>query len=52
MFLRYQVSVNGQFKGEIHALSEQSAKEKAYNVFGSASRYSGVGYDSIEVTRA
>ena len=51
MFLRYRITINGQLKGEVYALSAHSAKEKAYNTYGSASRYSGIGFDNIEVER-
>ena len=49
MFHRYLILVDGIFTDIIvTAMSEQSAREKYFNTFGSASRYSGIGMNNIE----
>lgn len=52
MFHRYLIFVDGLSTDiMITALSEQSAVQKYFNTFGSASRYTGVGMNSIEARR-
>ena len=52
MFYRYLILIDGIFTDIIvTAMSEQSAREKYFNTYGSASRYSGVGMDQIEAKR-
>lgn len=49
MFKRYLILVDGISTDIIvSALTEYSAREKYYNNFGSASRFSGIGMDMIE----
>lgn len=41
----------GVFLGYEYAMTEYSAKEKAFNQHGSASRYTGIGMDNIIAKR-
>ena len=57
MFNYYHVwLVNSEGKRIKHidmvaALSEQSAKEKIFSIYGSPSKYSGWGYDNFEAEK-
>jgi len=52
MFSRYLIFVNGETTNLIiTALTEYSAREKYFNDYGSASRYNGIGFDSIEARK-
>lgn len=52
MFERYLIFVDGISTNMIvAALSEYSAREKYYNVWGGASRYTGIGMDQIEAKK-
>ena len=49
MFKRYLILVEGVSTDIIvSAMTEYSAREKYFNNYGSASRYSGIGMDMIE----
>lgn len=52
MFYRYLIFVNGISTDiMVTAMSKYSAEQKYFNTFGSASRYTGVGMNSIEARR-
>lgn len=51
MIFTYKIFVNGVFKDYVASISESGAKQSWYNVYGSASRYSGIGYDQITAVR-
>jgi hypothetical protein len=52
MFNQYFVYYDGQFKGTVMALSEQSAKDKGCQLVGvSASAYTGKARRLVEVVR-
>lgn len=52
MFYRYLIFVNGISTDiMVTAMSKYSAEKKYFNTFGSASRFSGVGMNSIEARR-
>ena len=52
MFGIYLIFVDGQSTDLIvSALTEYSAREKYFNVYGSASRYTGIGFDQIEARK-
>ena len=51
MIFTYKIYINGNFLGYEYAMTEQSAREKAFNENGSASRYTGIGMENITATR-
>ena len=51
MIFTYKIFLDDNFLGYEYAMSEYSARQKAFNVHGSASRFTGVGMDSIRAVR-
>jgi len=52
MFKRYLIFVDGMTTNMIvSALTEYAARMQYFNQFGSASRYSGLGFDNIEARK-
>ena len=48
MIFIWEIFVKGVSKGYVRAMTEHSAREQYYKKHGGASRYSGVGLDSIQ----
>ena len=51
MIFIWEIFVDGVSKGYVRSMSEYSAREQYYMKYGGASRYSGIGMDSIEAVR-
>jgi hypothetical protein len=51
MIFTYKIYIGDNFLGYEYAMTEQSAREKAFMIHGSASRYTGAGMDDITATR-
>ena len=51
MIFIWEIFVNGVSKGYVHAMGEYSAREQYYMKHGGASRYSGIGMNSIKAVR-
>ena len=51
MIFTYKIYLDDNFLGYEYAMSEYSARQKAFNVHGSASRFTGVGMDNIRAVR-
>tara|TARA_Y100000389_G_scaffold175644_1_gene186577 strand:+ start:205 stop:366 length:162 start_codon:yes stop_codon:yes gene_type:complete len=51
MIFTYKIYLDDNFLGYEYAISEYSARQKAFNVHGSASRFTGVGMDNIRAVR-
>ena len=51
MIFTYKIYLGDNFLGYEYAISEYSARQKAFNVHGSASRFTGVGMDNIRAVR-
>ena len=51
MIFTYKIYLNDNFLGYEYAISEYSARQKAFNIHGSASRFTGVGMDNIKAVR-
>jgi len=51
MICIWEIFVNNVSKGYVRAMNEHSAREQYYMKHGSASRYTGVGMDSIKAVR-
>lgn len=52
MIKHWNIYVDGKFMGCISCITEQGAIDKFYNLYGGASKYSGISRDSIEAIRA
>ena len=52
MIYHWNIYVNDKFMGCISSLTEQSAIDKFYSIYGGASKYSGISRDSIVAIRA
>ena len=51
MIFTYKIYLNDNFLGYEYAISEYSARQKAFNMPGSASRFTGAGMDNIKAVR-
>ena len=51
MIFTYKIYLGDNFLGYEYAISEYSARQKAFNIHGSASRFTGVGMDNIKAVR-
>ena len=51
MIFTYKIYLNDNFLGYEYAISEYSARQKAFNIHGSASRFTGVGMENIKAVR-
>ena len=51
MIITYKIYLVDNFLGYEYAISEYSARQKAFNIHGSASRFTGVGMDNIKAVR-
>jgi hypothetical protein len=52
MIYNWNIYVDDKFMGMIRCITAQGAIDKFYNLFGSASAYSGISRDRIEAVRA
>tara|TARA_Y100000385_G_scaffold58967_1_gene57047 strand:+ start:240 stop:398 length:159 start_codon:yes stop_codon:yes gene_type:complete len=51
MIFTYKIYLGDNFLGYEYAISEYSARQKAFNMHGSASRFTGAGMDNIKAVR-
>jgi len=51
MIFTYKIFLNDNFLGYEYAMSEYSAREKAFKLHGSASKYSGIGMENIRAVK-
>jgi hypothetical protein len=51
MIFTYKIYLNDNFLGYEYAISEYSARQKAFNINGSASRFTGIGMENIKAVR-
>jgi hypothetical protein len=51
MIFTYKIYINDNFLGYEYAMSEYSAREKAFNIGGSASKYTGAGMENIRAVK-
>ena len=52
MIYQWNIYVDDKFMGMISCITAQGAIDQFYNLFGSASAYSGLSRDRIEAVRA
>ena len=52
MIFQWDIYVDGKFKGIVGSMTEQGAIKSWYMTCGSASRYSGIGYDQITAVKS
>jgi hypothetical protein len=52
MIKHWNIYVEGKFMGMVSCITEQGAIDKFFNLYGSASKYSGISRDNIEAIRA
>ena len=51
MIFTYKIYLGDNFLGYEYAINEYSARQKAFNIHGSASRFTGVGIDNIKAVK-
>ena len=51
MIFTYKIYIGDNFLGYEYAMTEYSARQKAFNINGSASKFTGVGMEDITATR-
>ena len=51
MIFTYKIYLNDNFLGYQYAMTEDSARQKAFNIHGSASRFTGIGMENIKAVR-
>jgi hypothetical protein len=51
MIFTYKIFLNDNFLGYEYAMTEYSAREKAFNIHGSASMFTGIGIENIRAVR-
>lgn len=51
MIYTWKIFVNDVYQGDIRSISEYHARQWFYMKHGSASKYSGIGFDQIKAVR-
>ena len=51
MIFTYKIFLNDNFLGYEYAMTEHLAREKAFKINGSASRFTGIGIEDIHAVR-